>query len=1176
MTGDCSFMEHIFICYSRKDQDSALALKEALEQFDKEVWIDLTDLPASSIWRKEIEDAITQSIAFVYLVSKKSLESEYCKREFDLANQQNKRVFPILLPGIKDKDVPEIISARQWLYWQGIEKENSLRKLIIDIETDYEWVRFTTELETKATRWKFNSQNYSILLRGEELQKTEVQLANSGTKDPQPTNLQRQFVLTSRNDENRRRNRTITGLTFGFIAVSVFCVAAFVASFIAVGQRNQAVSKENARATAQAIAEEQAEHARLSQLAARSTTLIDAQPQTALLLALETYNQLQAEPQLAIPDVEQALYDALLNVPGIGFQSLSCNADSVLSTDSNWLAICNSNNITVVNLDHYESPPLTIETETDLIIKMGFLATKNILLSADSNGTIRLWHLGDERGFTELHPFETNEKLLTFQLSTDETRIITLTQNGVLEIWDISDTSNIYKLESNDLEYSAFKILDISKDGKWVLICNPTEQDMYGDEYDLSGKTILLRLNQRGEIDKKFDLSSYPSEKISAYAFDPQGRWLVTSSNTPSNDSILAWNLSDENPSQSPIILHGTFPNMNTSAKISMLNFSPDGKWLSLTIAILNNVYYPEGKVNDPNLWQVSSEGFSSQSTVLTGHAEEIIDTDFSDNGKWFATASLDGSVRLWDLDAEDPAHAYKILVGHQNAAIALAFSPDGHFLASGGGHQRYNGGDNAIYLWDLSAINDKISYKRYVGHEYSIHELYFTQDSQFLLSTDWAHYQRITPIGSVSPTISSPILPSIFSYSIARVKFSPDRHWLFILTSATDLFAWDFTKLDSDPEDAILVEQDVNTFGNPQLKSIAISPNGKWLATCQINGEIHLRDLSKTPSFTDMHVLNFSAFGCNVVNFSPDSQILIAGGDGIFLWNINASSLDQPFGKIPTNFRVQDTEISPDGQWISAVGGDPLYVNQENYVFVSKLSELETFDPIIFSGHTAAIDNVEFSHDSKWAATSSGIIYGEPGIDRQIGLWNIEQRKGQVINAHSNYITNIRFSPDDRWLASSSGDTQIILLDVNNFLDSPKQLILSGHVDSIYEIEFTKNGDRLISAGADQQILMWNMTVEDPSAIKPVLIRNLFEDRIYTIDIDPQSEWIAAGTAGFGFSSSSSTSKDIVRLIPISSDIIKEMICRIAGRNLYQSEWQEFFPAKAYHITCPQWIPGE
>ena len=32
---------------------------------------------------------------------------------------------------------------------------------------------------------------------------------------------------------------------------------------------------------------------------------------------------------------------------------------------------------------------------------------------------------------------------------------------------------------------------------------------------------------------------------------------------------------------------------------------------------------------------------------------------------------------------------------------------------------------------------------------------------------------------------------------------------------------------------------------------------------------------------------------------------------------------------------------------------------------------------------------------------------------------------------------------------------------------------------------------------------------------------------------------------------------------------------CTIAGRNLSREEWKEYFPGRAYEVTCPQWPAG-
>jgi len=54
----------------------------------------------------------------------------------------------------------------------------------------------------------------------------------------------------------------------------------------------------------------------------------------------------------------------------------------------------------------------------------------------------------------------------------------------------------------------------------------------------------------------------------------------------------------------------------------------------------------------------------------------------FSLSGNLLASASQDGTVRLWDLNRRRSSHA---LTGHVGGATALAFAPNGEQLASAG-----------------------------------------------------------------------------------------------------------------------------------------------------------------------------------------------------------------------------------------------------------------------------------------------------------------------------------------------------------------------------------------------------------------------------------------------------------------------------------------------------------
>lgn len=192
-------MAHFFISYSRKDTEMVEKIVDALSADDLLPWIDWKNIPKGEEVQLEIHQAIAEADVFLFFVSPDSAQSRWCIEEIDHAAKNRKRILPIV---VRDADLPIIhpeISKRNWVFCrEGLDDFNrAIEETRKAIFTDYEWLKFHTELQIKALKWEQKRDN-SRLLRGKELRETDKQIHRTNIpRDPVATDIQRQFVLAS-------------------------------------------------------------------------------------------------------------------------------------------------------------------------------------------------------------------------------------------------------------------------------------------------------------------------------------------------------------------------------------------------------------------------------------------------------------------------------------------------------------------------------------------------------------------------------------------------------------------------------------------------------------------------------------------------------------------------------------------------------------------------------------------------------------------------------------------------------------------------------------------------------------------------------------------------------------------------------------------------------------------
>ena len=409
-------MTTVFVSYSRKDLAAAHPLVAALIECELETWIDWEDIPPTADWKDTIREGIESSDGFLFLLSPDSVQSKVCREECELAIRNGKRLIPVVVRDVNPDQVHAALAKINWIYCrQQDDFAKAIEKLLSAIRTDLEWVEFHRQLQVKALEWE-RGLDQSLLLRGKELQEVEERLAGAGQKDPQPTDLQRDYVLKSRQAADRQRRITTVISTVGIAILALLAVVAWVqagratasaqkeqaASTLAVSnaQMAQAASTLAVRNEMTAVANEteakrQAQLALSRQLAAQSGSLLRENYPLALLLSAEAYN---------LSDTAQAQSSLL--------QGLQYNPQL---------------------LSLLRGHPGGI---TDAV----FLGDRELLASADDLGRLILWDVSNPRAARPFQPPHTDiTAVASLVASPDGKSLAYHDLEGTIHLWDVSD-----------------------------------------------------------------------------------------------------------------------------------------------------------------------------------------------------------------------------------------------------------------------------------------------------------------------------------------------------------------------------------------------------------------------------------------------------------------------------------------------------------------------------------------------------------------------------------------------------------------------------------------------------------------------------------------------------------------------------------------------------------------
>ncbi len=322
----------------------------------------------------------------------------------------------------------------------------------------------------------------------------------------------------------------------------------------------------------------------------------------------------------------------------------------------------------------------------------------------------------------------------------------------------------------------------------------------------------------------------------------------------------------------------------------------------------------PIGPLSNPIGREISSgsrHALSPGSQIaLNGHEGPVTDIVYSPDGSLIATASLDGSIRIWDAADGTPI---RTMTGHGGGINSIAFSPDGQLIVSGSD-------DRTARLWSVADGSPLLTLTPLM--ESRVVEVEFSPDGSLVAigGNRCVVELRRVPSGILSRTIvplgCAPGNPG-GSVDFWGLEFSNDG--TRVLTGdgrpccGGGILQWTQTGEYMPPN--------VLKTGIVVVRDLALSPDGSEIALALVGlSDFWLLDAEtgETKAVLPDHV-----FRVNDVEYSPDGSLIASASNdtGIGLWNAS----DGVLLRMLQGHRMQATAIafSPDGSMLASGSQD-------------------------------------------------------------------------------------------------------------------------------------------------------------------------------------------------------------------------------------------------------------